>query len=364
MTTNRVNDADSEGLDPLAALGDADSRTHAALSDLLAWIYRTPSEPGAWAGLLARLAAFVGAERALHAGILPATQDEGVTLDGVAIALVPRLEPWHGDENGAGDGEARWTDALDGLSGLRPGRLQRRALRYQEGHHGAGIALIRGDRLLAVISFHRSRDRGPFPKVALRRLSWLTPHLQRAVELYLRLWRLELQQRAMLDAMDRLRLGVFMFDPRGLVCYANSSGRSLLDAEDGLGVGEGLLQAAEPDQNSLLAQIVDQAARDGDARRAGALAVERPSGRRPLQVVVAPLAAPDNGTDAYGPAAAAGLPSGVVVTKLDDRIISSADGLVAAVRSKAPGDKVTLTYSKPSGGDETVQVTLGRAQTR
>jgi len=65
-----------------------------------------------------------------------------------------------------------------------------------------------------------------------------------------------------------------------------------------------------------------------------------------------------------GPAAAAGLPSGVVVTKLDDRIINSADGLVAAVRSKAPGDKVTLTYSQPSGGNQTVEVTLGQAQTR
>jgi putative serine protease PepD len=63
-----------------------------------------------------------------------------------------------------------------------------------------------------------------------------------------------------------------------------------------------------------------------------------------------------------GPAAQAGLPSGVVVTKLDDRVISSADGLVAAVRSKAPGDAVTLTYSDPSGGSKTVQVTLGQAQ--
>ena len=63
-----------------------------------------------------------------------------------------------------------------------------------------------------------------------------------------------------------------------------------------------------------------------------------------------------------GPAAQAGLPSGVVVTKLDDRVISSADGLVAAVRSKAPGDTVTLTYSDPSGGNKTVQVTLGQAQ--
>ncbi|MGB6209431.1 S1C family serine protease [Mycobacterium sp.] len=63
-----------------------------------------------------------------------------------------------------------------------------------------------------------------------------------------------------------------------------------------------------------------------------------------------------------GAAAAAGLPSGVVVTKVDDRPINSADGLVAAVRSKAPGDKVTLTFNDPSGDTKTVQVTLGKAQ--
>jgi putative serine protease PepD len=63
-----------------------------------------------------------------------------------------------------------------------------------------------------------------------------------------------------------------------------------------------------------------------------------------------------------GAAAAAGLPSGVVVTKIDDRVIGSADALVAAVRSKAPGDKVTLTYVDPSGKPQTAQVTLGKAE--
>jgi putative serine protease PepD len=63
-----------------------------------------------------------------------------------------------------------------------------------------------------------------------------------------------------------------------------------------------------------------------------------------------------------GAAAAAGLPSGVVITKVDDRVVNSADALVAAVRSKAPGDKVTLTYLDPSGNPKTVQVTLGKAQ--
>ncbi|MCV7179524.1 S1C family serine protease [Mycolicibacterium sphagni] len=62
-----------------------------------------------------------------------------------------------------------------------------------------------------------------------------------------------------------------------------------------------------------------------------------------------------------GAAAAAGLPSGVVVTKLNDRVIGSADALVAAVRSRAPGDQVTLTFTDPSGADRTVQVTLGKA---
>jgi putative serine protease PepD len=63
-----------------------------------------------------------------------------------------------------------------------------------------------------------------------------------------------------------------------------------------------------------------------------------------------------------GAAAAAGLPSGVVVTKVDDRVINSADALVAAVRSRAPGDKLTLTYLDNAGKPQTVEVTLGKAQ--
>ncbi|HUE35039.1 MAG TPA: trypsin-like peptidase domain-containing protein, partial [Mycobacterium sp.] len=62
-----------------------------------------------------------------------------------------------------------------------------------------------------------------------------------------------------------------------------------------------------------------------------------------------------------GAAATAGVPKGVVVTKVDDRPINSADALVAAVRSKAPGDKVSLTFQDPGGGNRTVQVTLGKA---
>ena len=63
-----------------------------------------------------------------------------------------------------------------------------------------------------------------------------------------------------------------------------------------------------------------------------------------------------------GPAANAGLPDGVVITKLDDKVIDGPQALVAAVRSKAPGDTVTLAYADGSGVAQTLTVTLGELQ--
>ena len=62
-----------------------------------------------------------------------------------------------------------------------------------------------------------------------------------------------------------------------------------------------------------------------------------------------------------GPAAAAGLPSGAVITKVDDHVIDGPEALVASVRSKAPGENVTLTYAQPGAAPQTVEVTLGQA---
>ncbi len=101
-------------------------------------------------------------------------------------------------------------------------------------------------------------------------------------------------------------------------------------------------------------RIADELVSTGTATHAS-LGVQLGNDRTAHGAAVAAVAAD-------GPAAAAGLPSGVVITKVDDRAIDGADALVAAVRSKAPGDHVTLTYMDASGSPETVQVTLGQAQ--
>jgi putative serine protease PepD len=62
-----------------------------------------------------------------------------------------------------------------------------------------------------------------------------------------------------------------------------------------------------------------------------------------------------------GPAAAAGIPSGAVITKVEDQVIDGPEALVAAIRSRAPGDQIALTYVDGSGAPQTTKVTLGKA---
>ncbi len=56
-------------------------------------------------------------------------------------------------------------------------------------------------------------------------------------------------------------------------------------------------------------------------------------------------------------AGSAGLRSGDVITRIDDRQVTSADSLVATIRSYRPGDEVTVTYER-DGQEATTTLTL------
>ncbi|MFG2090638.1 MULTISPECIES: S1C family serine protease [unclassified Spirillospora] len=70
---------------------------------------------------------------------------------------------------------------------------------------------------------------------------------------------------------------------------------------------------------------------------------------------------PVNGQDPVtkgGPADKAGLKAGDVITRVDDKPIEDATDLIAQIRSRAPGDRITITYQR-DGRESTVEVTLG-----
>jgi putative serine protease PepD len=65
-------------------------------------------------------------------------------------------------------------------------------------------------------------------------------------------------------------------------------------------------------------------------------------------------------TQVSGPAAAAGLKPGDVITKIGDRPVTDADSLIVAVRDHQPGESVTVTYVRDSQ-TRTASATLATA---
>ena len=82
------------------------------------------------------------------------------------------------------------------------------------------------------------------------------------------------------------------------------------------------------------------------------------SRQSPATANQAAMGAPLANVDAGGPAAKAGLKAGDVVIRVNTQRIDDADSLIAAIRSHAPGETVSLSYMRGSQA-KTVQVTLG-----
>ena len=57
----------------------------------------------------------------------------------------------------------------------------------------------------------------------------------------------------------------------------------------------------------------------------------------------------------------AGIPVGSIVTSIDGARVTDYVTAIVRIRSHAPGDKVTIVVTLPSGGSKTFNVTLGSA---
>lgn len=126
----------------------------------------------------------------------------------------------------------------------------------------------------------------------------LVPHVSRAVTIEQRLGGITLEHAGLSEALDRLPTGVVLLDERGRVTVFNRAAAELLRHGDGLSVDrEQQLCAARGSDTASLRRAIVGACATGAMERAGgggfhpgsALLLARPSGRRPLQVTVAPL---------------------------------------------------------------------------
>jgi DNA-binding CsgD family transcriptional regulator len=134
----------------------------------------------------------------------------------------------------------------------------------------------------------------------------LLPHIHRAVCVHQRLERAERITADATSVLDRVGHGVLFVSATGRLLFANGVAVEMLRSGDGLVETHGELRASAPAQTRELRAAIAAAlsVRSGIVAPRPVLLLSRPSGRRPLVVIAAPLPSHHLTTATRDPAAA------------------------------------------------------------
>jgi DNA-binding CsgD family transcriptional regulator len=271
-----------------------------ALLALIAGCYDTTLDPGKWTGFLQQLAAalsvrypslFLRAPEPDHPGHFFVDVETPISLRWADLsklfapflgrALLP--EPLEYREIWDQISEEEFVASEFYAQVMQPLGL----------HHGSGAMLLRDEDGASAISMWRSREEGPLPDASRRLFVALLPHLQRAVQVHLRLHGALGVAKGITDALDELAQGALLIDRRGRPIFWNRSAAELLREGDGLVLERDALRASADAPAAALAHAIEDATRTGAGEGLGAggkVQVQRPSGAPPVSVLVSPLA--------------------------------------------------------------------------
>jgi DNA-binding CsgD family transcriptional regulator len=142
------------------------------------------------------------------------------------------------------------------------------------------------------LACYREEGSGPFDRESLDLVRRLIPHLQRALVIHARLGGAEMRAGAVEEALDRISGGLILLDEQGAPITINRTAEGILAMDDGLALDREGPRASTAKQTGELRRLLAEAAKTGTGWGVDAGAVvrlARPSGRSPLEAVVAPL---------------------------------------------------------------------------
>jgi DNA-binding CsgD family transcriptional regulator/PAS domain-containing protein len=143
---------------------------------------------------------------------------------------------------------------------------------------------------LTVVAAYRPYTEGEFDAAETRLFAALIPHLQRAVQVQLRLAGLNELPEGSAEILNRLAQGVVLVDGQARVIFANQAAEDILEAGRGLFLGRDGLRAEIPDETRRLRRIIADCAQPSPVvgGAAARLRLSRED-HAPLTVLVMPL---------------------------------------------------------------------------
>lgn len=162
----------------------------------------------------------------------------------------------------------------------------------QDLFHGIAGFIHKDDQQMITLGFHRPKEYGPYGDEDIFLVKALMPHLQRAFQLNTRIANLQAERDNLGFVLDRLPMGVLMLDNAGQVMLTNHSADIIFGQKDGLKLTRRGVEIASKQQSDVFHKMICGAAQTNQGEgvaSGGALAVGRPSMKRPYSVLVVPL---------------------------------------------------------------------------
>lgn len=156
---------------------------------------------------------------------------------------------------------------------------------------GGITAIIGGDGVKgSALNVCRAPNRS-FGAEEVRLLRTLMPHLERALQVHEKIADCDSRVHAFEEALNQLVTGALLVDQSCRVLFANHAALAILAEQDGLTLRKDALEAHTARDTAFLRTLIGGAGETvtGKGLLSGGVALlARPSGRRPLQVTVAP----------------------------------------------------------------------------
>ena len=146
--------------------------------------------------------------------------------------------------------------------------------------HTAGIAIL------------RDKDAGAWSDGELRVINEILPHLKRALNIHSEFTHLRLKQDALLKGLDRLVIGLILYDRHAQPVYINPTAKAIIKQHPALQMHEGDMLLIDPEaEKNLRKTIIDTAEIDPDDswKQSVAIGVTHPDAEAPLPLLVTPM---------------------------------------------------------------------------
>jgi len=207
--------------------------------------------------------------------------------------------------------------------------LYREFLRPMELHHMTFMVLSMAPRKYELISMWRGAGRPELEREARELLTMVMPHLQTALQVRRMIGAAEYRANTAEALLDSTPTASILLDAKGHVVYMNAAAQMLTVERDGIALQGDRVGPSDKARRLDFQALVLSAAGMESGAAGGAIALERPSGKRALQVLVTPF----RNADPFRS------PARVLVLATDpERVVHFPDAILRALYDLTPAE--------------------------